>query len=69
MSIAEIRGYTTAHAGGLVENEADKSLCLQPRGSAFRSQVIDVAVKKLVAAVIHDALDVNYPIRSRMMAA
>jgi hypothetical protein len=69
MSIAAIRGYARAQAGGCMTSKMDQVLLHRRLGPALRTRVMDAAIDQLVGMVVHDVLAGQLPADERSIAA
>jgi hypothetical protein len=69
MSIAAIRGYVRAQAGGCVRSKVDQIASHHGLKPALRARVTDAAIEQLVGMVLHDFLCGASLVGERSMAA
>jgi hypothetical protein len=69
MSIATVRGYARALAGGRMASKVDEVLPRRHLAPTLRTKVIDAAIDQLVGMVVHDVLAGQLPAGGRSMAA
>jgi hypothetical protein len=69
MTIAAIRGYMRAQAGGCIESKLDEVMFRRGSNPALRARVAASAIDQLVAMAVRDVLNGERPARRRLLAA